>query len=130
MTTQLDPLTNLPLHKMLDRDLHARWVAALRSGEYTQGRTAFETVTYATPAHTEPTVKNCCLGVLCHVAGEPVKRVSSSGFILNDNYDFVASCFGEGEGENDLPTVTALWNRNDIHGQTFAELADFIEETL
>ena len=43
----------------MDPELKAKWVAALRSGEYKQGRDVL---------HNNKSNTYCCLGVLCRVA--------------------------------------------------------------
>lgn len=57
-------------------ELKTRWLAALRSGEYTQGRS---TLRKFVPAGSPHTFAHCCLGVLACVAGVPVMEDSVSG---------------------------------------------------
>ncbi len=46
-------------------ELKQRWVEALRSGEFVQGR--MHLLAHSAP---DKTPRYCCLGVLCHLAGE------------------------------------------------------------
>ena len=136
-------------------EVKAKWVAALRSGDYKQGRNALRT-------HDD---HFCCLGVLCDLAVKegavPVPTFESpywrydgisevpplavwqwayeEGITLsNPNYlipDLVV------QEEDDYETVDGLVARqtdelreivvlNDEDGYTFSELADLIEEQL
>jgi hypothetical protein len=93
----------------MDAALKAKWVAALRSGEYQQGKGKFE--------HDG---KFCCLGVLCKVAGLPTR--SEEG--LDNNFTDVDS------DEIGICKVSwALAAMND-NGKTFPEIADYIEANL
>ena len=51
----------------MDPELKAKWVAALRSGEYKQGQGLLNN-----------NERMCCLGVLCEVMQQP-KKVSAGG---------------------------------------------------
>lgn len=90
----------------MDAELKAKWVAALRSGKYAQGR-----------AHLNLNGRYCCLGVLCEVADY---RSASNAYIRRDEDTFdllpedVQSKLG---GMNDTPI-------------SFAEIADYIERNL
>lgn len=103
------------------------WVAALRSGRFRQG----------TDKLGWPDGRRCCLGVACEVAIEAGLEVSKTTRIGPDE-DVVF------DGSwSDLPPSVREWlglatpngepadgpplsNRNDS-GQTFAEIADFID---
>ena len=93
-------------------ELKAKWLAALRSGEYVQGT-----------GHFEKDRKFCCLGVLCKVAGEPTGTVEYS------NWAFVHSVVPD-------PIVSDAYHRNDgsqgrgIKAQTFAQIADWLEGAI
>jgi hypothetical protein len=52
----------------MNTEVKARWVAALRSGRYQQGRSALCTIT-------PEGKKYCCLGVLCEELGIPWKPI-------------------------------------------------------
>ncbi len=95
----------------MDKELKAKWVAALRSGEYKQGKTFLrrEDNSY------------CCLGVLLDVAG--VDRKKWDGMCITP--------FKGGVGNEYLDSCDAspLANMND-EGKPFTEIADYIEENL
>lgn len=99
---------------MMDPEIKAKWLTALRSGEFQQARNMLKNKSGAM----------CCLGVLAHIQ-EPA-------------YDMV------GRFKSELPVKLAaglfasemldLAHRNDGTGgyqpQTFAEIADHIEKDL
>lgn len=123
---------------MMDPELKTKWVAALRSGEYTQGRGYL---------YHPLTNSFCCLGVLCAVAGLGLGEIESlgketdqEGFRLGwndedgDGYESIGDHYGihsstradlmrmnDGKGD---PAVKPIKNQ-----RTFAEIADFIEKT-
>lgn len=120
----------------VDRELVQKWVAALRSGEYKQGRGRL---------HQAKDNSFCCLGVLCEVAG--VKKVppptrggwgnyyltGSDGWkdshVISANSDLYSRA-GLGTKTSDRASlVSELVNRNDER-ESFEEIANFIEDTL
>src|SRR4051812_10826866 len=135
----------------MDPAVKARWVAALRSGEYAQGRSALRTAVD----------KYCCLGVLCELAVEAgvIPPAVPSGPVGNPGgVGFSVYRYGETAGAGPAskyyesqypPYVVAVWagvNRyGDRHwsetddkapeslvslndtGVTFDEIADIIE---
>jgi hypothetical protein len=119
-------------------EIKAKWIEALRSGEYAQGRLALRTDD-----------GYCCLGVLCDLAAK-------AGVVewLGDDEDeepwdgkylcYAPDDFNERENlvlpdsvaawaglEDKAPKVEDRWlaTLND-HGKTFAEIADMIERGL
>ena len=122
---------------MNKNDLIRKWDAALRSGEYRQGRGGLR---YNHPSDGS---KFCCLGVLCDVAGEQwedtgcgATRVASSGIdsrlflpwslskiIGNDDPDLVT------EGENIGRRRSRATELNDTYGMSFEQIADCIRRT-
>jgi len=91
----------------MDAQLKAKWVEALRSGEYKQTTEVFQR-----------DGGFCCLGVLCDVAGKPALLDDEGG-----NWAFV-------DTEAGLASVSwRLATMND-EGASFAEIADYIEQNL
>lgn len=98
----------------------AEWIAALRSGDYSQTKgNLFKNGSY------------CCLGVLCHLGGAPDEVMTNTGTILNTDrqstnggaaYNLYNSI---GLGNN----IHTVFEMNDS-GRTFPEIADWIEENL
>lgn len=123
----------------MNADIKAKWVAALRSGEYTQGKNQLRTETESGPVF-------CCLGVLCdlHQQVTPGARwtqqsryyTGKAGAISVVGYppDAVRKWAGLSSGSPDITLAdgkrTDLSNLNDVHGATFAEIATLIEEQL
>ena len=119
----------------MNPEIKAKWVAALRSGEYKQGKRYLKSGdTY------------CCLGVLCDIAaqeglGEWTKPVDDGykgreGFVtLKDcKYSVLpidiiiwANLTGDGNPEIKRHTLT---NRNDYMNEDFNKIADVIEKYL
>src|SRR5678816_767057 len=111
----------------MKQDIKDRWVAALRSGEYTQGA-----------GYLNANGKFCCLGVLCEIAYQD--GIIEKKVITNITY------YGKGTGTFTIlpmivtewaglpgpnPTVetTSLGALNDL-GASFQKIADLIEERL
>jgi len=103
----------------MDNDLKQKWVNALRSGNYTQGRRVLRTADN----------EYCCLGVLCDVTDQ-------SKWVLPDIGKFYAW-----DGYIGLPPISwdsdmldskmfVLANLNDDQQRSFSEIADWIEENL
>lgn len=93
----------------LNRELLKRWVAALRSGDYKQGRGHL---------HSRWDDTYCCLGVLREI--EPsISQNKHDPNTLDENslQEHMGCRFPQGE----------LINMNDGLGKTFPEIADFIE---
>lgn len=123
----------------MNAELKAKWLAALRSGDYTQ----VSEVLHLLDQDGCTTVGHCCLGVLCVVAAEPAKDMNSRGDaeLDTENHGMVPVKF---YGDNDGFLLSArqqqrfglkdgvamtLAQMND-DGKTFAEIADFIEENI
>lgn len=88
----------------MDAYLKAKWVAALRSGDYKQGKNQLcDGAAY------------CCLGVLCEVAG--IVYDATQKYIL----DYGTLLTGSEQ------RLLATMNDN---GCPFTEIADYIEEAL
>lgn len=94
---------------MLTKKLKKAWVKALRSGEYWQADGQLGTKTNG----------NCCLGVLCYVAGKP-KQAGNRGFI-------------EKEFAKELGITRKIqdWcaNMNDSQSYDFKKIASKLEKS-
>lgn len=105
----------------MNADIKAKWLAALRSGEYQQGRYRIRT----------PDSRYCCLGVLADVLdGDGWERYSFE-------YDWQMSGRQESfpvllRDQVGLPMFDQkhLSSMNDFERKPFAEIADYIEEKL
>lgn len=101
----------------MDREIGMKWVEALRSGKYKQGKGALHNAD-----------SFCCLGVLCEVMG--VAQINIGGFEI---------AYGH-ESNVMMPGADVLWRAglpldhasrlahlNDKGGRSFHEIADYIE---
>lgn len=112
----------------MKKDIADKWVAALRSGEFKQGRRALGNK-----------VSNsfCCLGVLCELAvkEEVCKKESTENVYTYDarytwylphvvkNWANMRTATGEIKSLNEY-----LYALNDIQMKSFTEIADIIEQ--
>lgn len=110
----------------------AKWLEALRSGKYIQGRKWLKHRILP-----EGSFKYCCLGVMCELVAEDFgvstaeydtkvgKLIINFGANARWMPDEIALAIG-------LPrsTATALMSMNDEGGFTFREIADWIEENV
>jgi hypothetical protein len=102
----------------LDPEFKAKWIAALRSGEYKQGNEIL---------FDEELNTHCCLGVACRVAG--VDPLKGDGFIKFDTDGAVPEIL---TGDTGIPEKLAYMN-DGLYGETqhsFLEIADWIEANL
>ncbi len=88
----------------MNGELKAKWLEALRSGRYKQGRKYLR----------DKNNQFCCLGVLCDV-GAPGQWYSFS----------CGSDFGISRGHSDMIIMM-----NDTYGLSFEKMADWIEENI
>lgn len=125
----------------MNADVKAKWVTALRSGEYQQGK--------GTLAQTDDTgaMRYCCLGVLSEIAAQEgiTTRVPSDEH-HEDGVDCKLTWYGNGfAGSSFLPDEVVEWaglphndpkidgehlsSLND-NGASFTSIAEIIEESL
>lgn len=108
----------------MNRENATKWVAALRSGDYEQGRSALNY-----------NGRYCCLGVACEVAIEAGVAVRRQEFWNGEvRYDNENSALPRrvrewlsAEADDPLLNGHAAIHRNDPLGQSFEEIAQAIE---
>lgn len=118
----------------------AKWIAALRSGDYKQSRGQLRTTERSDGLGREG---YCCLGVLCDVyRKEHGGRFTDNGVhfeALNDTRvggDYISSASVVAwaglpvEPDGRVHGFSDLVLRNDAWRQTFSQIADYIEEVL
>lgn len=118
----------------MNPEVKARWVAALRSGEYKQGKCALRRGD-----------RYCCLGVLCDLQdnkGWSPPLAGRERFAFGASVglppSFVKEWAGFVAGEYGIPLipkveiggVTLDVDEHNDNGRTFAEIADAIESQL
>jgi hypothetical protein len=115
-------------------DIKERWLVALRSGEYKQGRRA---LTRIKSSNNEKLY--CCLGVLCDILSDESSIFKNNGTRCNLNNDALIIY----ESVTDTLTIdqrayvglnrnecNKLIHMNDTYEQSFNEIADYIKEHL
>ncbi len=108
----------------MNPEITAKWVAALRSGEYVQAKKQLRVTIVSSDA--EDRFSYCCLGVLCEVAGIPYAPHCAD----------LSEVVGEEDALLSQEVQDDLTFRNDGFGsykdnpQTFAQIADHIEANL
>lgn len=102
----------------MNPQVKTRWVEALRSGEYKQGRWQLR---QPTAGETE----YCCLGVLAVVTPELHGLVDLDLCITPFEKPEVEAIVGF-----DFEVARDLVSMNDVGGKTFPEIADWVEEHL
>jgi hypothetical protein len=100
----------------MDAELKAKWVKALRSGEFKQGKGCLK-----------EGERYCCLGVLARVAG--LQITEGEGIKGAKGYTPLAELV-TGAPTEDCEILTRLWRMNDTLGKSFPEIADYIEREL
>lgn len=118
---------------MFDPELKVKWLEALRSDKYQQGKSYLRTVDD----------KFCCLGVLCDVVDpKGWNKVPGGSWEYADRSGFLPTEVAIKTGLKSVPTGDAYFTEADTdscqfklsamndHGSSFAEIADWIEKTL
>jgi len=108
----------------MNKEIKDKWVKALRSGEYKQGRLYLQRDNLF-----------CCLGVLCKVLDVPngVSDYSNNtmSFNFGKEYSRVSLPFGFREviGLSAIKEANLI-KMNDKLGKDFSQIADYIEANL
>jgi hypothetical protein len=118
----------------MNPEIKSKWVAALRSGEYKQGRKVL---------HSEAENTFCCLGVLCDLAvkegivhGETTFNPllgTITTYVGSDNsstYQLPSDVRDWADLESPQESQSFLSELNDVHGADFETIADYIEQSL
>lgn len=96
----------------MDAELKAKWIAALRSGEFKQTR-----------GYLKDDAGYCCLGVLCKVQGADFSKLVLKDISLRG--------FDGGTTLEDRRRLADMNDGRDGHSEhSFAQIADFIETKL
>ena len=113
----------------MDKEMKAKWLKALRSGEYSQRRRRL----------VDQYDNFCCLGVLCNISDDSLgewgykKSTKEWGFLsIEGKEDFYESMPPDSVlSKAGVPCNIAslLAEKNDL-GESFEQIAEFIEERL
>ena len=103
----------------MDQEVRDKWIAALRSGEYTQANSELRF---------EDSKEMCCLGVLCDIMDpdgwNPAGAVYKRHKLAQPTEEFIEPMLGL-SGQQ----IMLLANMNDDN-ESFDTIADYIEENL
>jgi hypothetical protein len=113
----------------MNQEVKQKWIAALRSGEYSQGNMRLK-ITEAAPSWAD---KHCCLGVLCEIG---VKEGVIDGFNGANAYppreitnwlgvEYITDVKPPKSDTPSLVLRAASWNDNE--GLSFAQIAGRLE---
>lgn len=107
---------------MITAEQKAKWVEALRSGKYKQGKFAL---------HRIDQKDFCCLGVLCEVLEVPKRAQDKTGTIRME-YQFGDFWLSHSVPEDLLKSQVTdkLVDMNDSGSKSFTEIADWIEKNI
>lgn len=111
------------VYPKLPKKFKEKWLKALRSGEFTQGRGGL---------HDSDTDAYCCLGVACRIV-QPRKSLGGYGFIEPQLRAKVPKML-IGTYDNEL--IALLTTMNDgcvidgIKRKSFKQIANFVEKNL
>lgn len=113
----------------MKEDIAKRWIAALRSGGYTQGKGGL----------CDKSHRMCCLGVLCDIIKDEVKidwRLTAVGYSFgsyggvppNEVREYVGMVSTDGSYKSNGKQVNHLPGFNDHRGYSFKRIAKLIEQ--
>lgn len=110
----------------MNEELKARWVAALRSGKYRQGRGSLVS------ASVLGQLSYCCLGVACEIFHKEldVRKRYKDGEVYFDNNNHYLPNKISNTLKMGIEMEMKLANLNDVKNENFHEIADWIERNL
>lgn len=99
----------------MKKSIAMKWVKALRSGKYKQGRKVLK----------NSEGKYCCLGVMCEVVG--YVEILNKGLLPCDVVEKAGMATPNGYLTNAETWDASLAHFNDCHEYSFDEIADIIQ---
>lgn len=115
----------------MNEEIKAKWIGALRSGEFEQG-----TGKLAQIDDENGSVRYCCLGVLCEIArkvGVVNRRVDTGAYHYAEKrhvLPYVVKRWASLPTDNPVIGTNRLSDYNDTLRLSFDEIADLIESNL
>ena len=103
-----------------------KWIVALRSGEYKQGKGVLA-------IQEGDTVAFCCLGVAGHLCGYTANDMYMKGYLYPDKFPAVPKELEhvfEDQFKADVPLWKILQGMNDHKMFTFDQIADYLEKEV
>lgn len=109
----------------MNEDIKQKWVKALRSGKYTQGKGRLKALS------TDGTINHCCLGVLVEEIHPEYFQVFGDNQYIGEDYS-MTSLSDEIVNEAQMcdDEQGRLINMNDQLGKTFKQIANYIDKNL
>jgi hypothetical protein len=109
---------------MMNPELKQKWVAALRSGDYPQGK-----------QNLQKKGKFCCLGVLCEIDPEVTYDLVDESYVFPDGQrmiDILPFKYANdvGLGDKFKEYDSRLMEMNDEYGKSFEQIANHIERNI
>lgn len=104
----------------MNPDVKKRWIEALRSGDYKQGRGWLRNIDD----------EYCCLGVLENLIQPEGWSAQAGGWSASNNSVMFISDATRHQASISHEATNCLMNMNDMEGKTFSQIADYIEENL
>lgn len=115
------------VHTKMNPEAKAKWLEALRSGDYVQGRSRLQ----------DENGCNCCLGVLARIQGVRVEATSYGNTFhfgadtVHGDFEYSSNYCPPDEFCDIGPTAqNTLIAMNDSQEKSFNEIADYIEANL
>jgi hypothetical protein len=110
----------LKMEQKMNPEVKTKWVNALRSSDYEQGRFALR----------DSQNCYCCLGVLCDLYAKEKRKEWVKGTWCY-YYQSKDACPPISVAKwSDCRSFSKLMRMNDVEGKSFKEIADYIEENL
>ena len=111
---------------MMKQELKDKWVEALLSGEFVQGRGRIR------DTDCDGNTRYCCLGVLCEVVGLEYRQRLPGYYLHASGEEDGTGNLDVFEAEYGLPGAqgSVLVGMNDIEARTFPEIAEWIEHNV
>lgn len=105
----------------------AKWLDALRSGEYKQGRGALKVERFHKTTGKALKPEYCCLGVACKIVGMSDEKINDATEPSDINGDTSKIPYLLKENNN---IITKLIDFNDTEKLSFKQIAKYIEKNL
>lgn len=91
----------------MKKNVMKKWVKALRSGKYKQGRS------FLKQFNSKKQPRHCCLGVLCELYNEEMKKNHKKSLIVDttgDSFGIARTVCFFGANDSGLPKVVKDWS--------------------
>lgn len=104
----------------MNKKIKAQWIAALKSGEYKQGKNKLRTKVGSF----------CCLGVLCNLHAQAHPEIAARQTKMKDTLPDEVVKWASLEKNNPLIGKNSATTCNDVLGYNFTKIANLINDHL